>query len=188
MDEYNKQKKIITLVGFASAGLCLLMICMTDRFRFLPEGMVIDETFLNTFKWMITAKYIFMFAGIIMIFVPYIVWQFKSGSKVLQNRILLMSIIAFTILTVLIGINTRSIVKGITKTPAVVQKTVTEKHKGGKRKGKRVNFDDGTFMHPSTYQYNLVREGDKVYVVYVGNTAIGVFRTDDYTLAVPESK
>lgn len=178
----NKERltvKILMLIGAFGALICWIGF---DYFPFIPSGKVIDESFLNALKWMTVAKYAVLIAFVALTLFPILIVGFKHENS--RDRIIIISIIVVTlvILGFVIAPHFKGAYRGVVDTPSVSTNVVSSKHYSREGKTYNVHFEDDTYAHCSAYQYGLVEPGDEVYVVTCDGEAIGVFKTDEYTL------
>jgi hypothetical protein len=151
----------------------------------VPPGNVLNAGFLNTLKYLVLFKFVFLLLSVIML----LVFAFKSdrikdADKRKYLLILIFVFIAACILSTKGRFSFSGVVSAFTDTPQVAVKTLTDKSVGtGRFKSTHtVYFDDGSFGHVSYYDYHSLVIGSELYVVYCDREVIGVFPKDKYVL------
>ena len=173
--------KTLMLIGMFGG---VIWIIISDYLPFVPSGKVINETFLNTLKWMIAAKYSIAAAFLALVLVPIIVAGFKYESGRNKKFIITIIVVTIVILGIIVAPHLKGAYHGIVDTPSVSANLVSDKRHSVRGKTYTVYFEDGTYTHCSAYLYDLVEPGDEVYVVICDGEGIGVFKAADYELAV----
>jgi len=183
MEKNKKSDVIVTAIMIGSVVIAFLWMQLTDAIPYCPSGKVLDESFLNTLKVMTAVKYLVSGLGLAGLFVPFIVLRLIRAKK--GTRIAVIAIISVTIiiLALLIFPFLEGALHGIIDTPQVDTKVVSERYYSSGGMTYNLHFENGGHAHVSAYHYKKIDIGDEVYVVYCDGQPIGVFRTDEYTLA-----